>query len=169
MLCQACKERTATIHLTELNDGHRVETHLCQQCAESQGLAIKSQIPLNELLNTLLSAAPQATDGGSEDAPGQVHSDHPCPDCGMTLKRFSKESLLGCPHDYEEFADELAPLIAQTQNGHSQHIGKVPARIPAAQHRDIELKNLQRQLEAAIQNEDYETAAKLRDRIESKQ
>ena len=167
MLCQACKEHTATIHLTELADGQRVETHLCQQCAESQGLAIKSQIPLNELLNTLLSAAPQVTDGSSESAPGQMQSEHPCPDCGMTLKRFSKESLLGCPHDYEEFEDELAPLIAQTQNGKTQHIGKVPSRMPAAQHRDIEMKSLQRQLEAAIRNEDYEMAAKLRDQIES--
>ncbi len=168
MLCQACKEKTATIHLTELTDGQRCETHLCQQCAESQGLAIKSQIPLNELLNTLLSAAPQ-TDGNSENGTSEMQSEHPCPDCGMTLKRFSKESLLGCPHDYDEFKDELAPLIKQTQDGKTHHIGKAPSRMPAEHHRDIELKNLKRQLDAAIKNEDYEAAAKLRDRIQTTQ
>lgn len=168
MLCQACKEKTATIHLTELTDGQRCETHLCQQCAESQGLAIKSQIPLNELLNTLLSAGPQATDT-SENTPSQLQSEHPCPDCGMTLKRFSKESQLGCPHDYEEFETELTPLIEQTQNGQTRHVGKVPSRMPAQHHKNVERKNLQRQLDAAVKNEDYETAAKLRDQIESAQ
>lgn len=166
MLCQACKERTATIHLTELADGQRCETHLCQQCAESQGLTIKSQIPLNELLNTLLSAGPQAADSSGPQA---LQSEHPCPDCGMTLKQFSKESLLGCPHDYEEFENELTPLIEQTQNGKTQHVGKVPTRVPAQQQKDIALKNLQRQLAAAVKNEDYETAAQLRDQIESAQ
>ncbi len=165
MLCQACKEHTATIHLTELADGQRCETHLCQQCAESQGLTIKSQIPLNELLNTLLSAGPEA----ASDSSASPQSDHPCPGCGMTLKRFSKESLLGCPHDYEEFENELTPLIEQTQNGKTQHVGKIPTRVPAQHHKDIELKNLQRQLAAAIKNEDYETAAQLRDQIESAQ
>lgn len=168
MLCQACKERTATIHLTELTDGQRCETHLCQQCAESQGLAIKSQIPLNELLNTLLNASPQAVEEGQSNPTGP-QSDHPCPHCGMTLKRFSKESLLGCPHDYEEFADELKPLIKQTQNGQTRHIGKVPSRMPVEHHRNVELKNLQRQLDLAIKNEDYEAAARLRDQINSAQ
>lgn len=168
MLCQACNEKTATIHLTELSDGHRVETHLCQHCAESQGLAIKSQIPLNELLSTLLSAGPQTTDN-TENGTSSMQSEHPCPDCGMTLKQFSKESLLGCPHDYEEFKDELKPLIEQTQNGKTRHIGKIPSRMPDEHHKDVELKNLQRQLAAAIKNEDYETAATLRDRIKSEE
>ena len=167
MLCQACKEKTATIHLTELTDGQRCETHLCQQCAESQGLAIKSQIPLNELLNTLLSAGPQAVEN-NENGP-DPESQNPCPNCGMTLKQFSKESQLGCPHDYEHFEDELAPLIKQTQDSHDHHIGKVPSRMPDDHHRDIELKSLQRQLDMAIKNEDYEAAAKLRDKIRSAQ
>ena len=125
MICQNCKERTATVHLTEIANGQRNETHLCQECAQQQGLAIKAQIPLNELLSTLLSAQPQV---GEESSSGV--SERACPDCGMTLKRFSKEALLGCPHDYKEFEHELAPLIEQTQNGKAWHCGKIPSRTP---------------------------------------
>lgn len=162
MLCQNCKEHTATVHLTEMSDGQRSESHLCQQCAQQQGLAVKTQIPLNELLGTLLSTQPEG--GETKTSPA---ADHPCPDCGMTLKRFSKESLLGCPHDYTEFEHELAPLIEQTQNGKDCHCGKVPSRVPKEDRQDAELIKLNRQLDAAVKNEDYEAAATLRDQIKS--
>ena len=159
MICQSCKERTATVHLTEITNGQRSERHLCQECAQQHGLASPSQIPLNELLSSLLSAQPQSKQ--------EATSDHPCPVCGMTLKRFSKESLLGCPHDYDEFSQELLPLIEQTQNGKSTHCGKVPSRRPQEDRKNVELGNLRRQLDAAVKNEDYETAARLRDQIKA--
>ncbi|MBL7216033.1 MAG: UvrB/UvrC motif-containing protein [Phycisphaerae bacterium] len=162
MICQSCKEKTATVHLTEITNGQRSERHLCQECAQQHGLAVKTQIPLNELLSTLLSAGPQAGEGSSSPA-----SDRACPVCGMTLKRFSKETLLGCSHDYEEFGQELMPLIEQTQNGKHQHCGKVPSRRPQEDQKNVALNNLHHQLEAAVKNEDYETAARLRDQIKS--
>jgi len=162
MICQSCKERAATVHLTEIANGQRNETHLCQQCAQQQGLAVKAQIPLNELLSTLLATQPQPTEELSSEA-----SERACPECGMTLKRFSKETLLGCPHDYEEFGHELTPLIEQTQNGKTRHCGKVPSRTPQQDRKEVELVNLRRQLDIAVRNEDYEAAARLRDQIKS--
>ena len=168
MLCEACKERTATIHLTEINNGQRAETHLCQQCAQQQGLTIKSQIPLNELLNTLLSS--QAEKASDESKTGsKTGPEHACPVCGMTLQRFAKEPLLGCPHDYTEFQPELMPLIERSHNGKSSHCGKVPSRTNEQDRRQIELAKLRRQLEQAVKNEDYESAAKLRDKIQALQ
>jgi protein arginine kinase activator len=163
MLCQLCKQRTATIHLTEIANNQRNETHLCQECAQEQGLAVKAQIPLNDLLNTLLAQSAAAEQEASE----KPSTEHACPDCGMTLKRFAKESLLGCPQDYKEFADELTPLIEKNQNGKIHHCGKMPSRTPDMSRKEIELTALKRQLEQAVRNEDYETAAKLRDRIQS--
>ncbi|MCE5186400.1 MAG: UvrB/UvrC motif-containing protein [Planctomycetaceae bacterium] len=161
MLCQSCKQRTATIHLTEIANNQRTETHLCQECAQEQGLTVKTQVPLNDLLNTLLSAQAQAA-GSEPESPGREHA---CPECGMTLKRFAKESLLGCPQDYKEFHDELMPLIEKNQNGKSTHAGKLPSHMPPMNRRESELISLQRKLEQAIRNEDYETAAALRDQI----
>jgi len=164
MLCQLCKQRTATIHLTEIANSQRVETHLCQECAQEQGLAVKAQIPLNDLLNTLLA---QSAEAEQQSAESGSSAEHACPSCGMTLKRFAKESLLGCPDDYKEFADELMPLIEKNQNGKTHHCGKMPSRTPEMSRREIELTNLKRQLEQAVRSEDYESAARLRDRIQS--
>lgn len=166
MLCQACKERSATIHLTEINNGQRDETHLCSQCAQQQGLSIQTQIPLNELLSSLLNSQQEKIqeETGASDSSQQEHA---CPVCGMTLKRFAKDPLLGCPHDYTEFQPELMPLIEQSQNGKSHHCGKTPTRTSQQDRNQIELAKLRRQLDEAVKNEDYETAATLRDKIEA--
>lgn len=166
MLCQVCKERSATIHLTEINNGQRAESHLCQQCAQQQGLSIKAKIPLDELMNTLLSSQQEkaAQEGKTLIA---SESDHACPNCGMTLKRFAQNPLLGCSQDYTEFQAELLPLIAQSHNGQTHHCGKVPTRIGEHDRNEIQRNKLSRQLDQAVKNEDYETAAKLRDQIQA--
>lgn len=160
MQCQNCKNQAATIHLTEINNGQRTETHLCQACAQKQGLAVQTQIPLNELLSTLLSVQPEA--GVDEKT---LQEEKSCPQCGMTLRRFSKETLLGCPQDYEVFEKNLLPLIQRTHNGRAEHCGKVPASVGPDQEKQIRLSALKRQLDSAVQNEQYETAARLRDEI----
>ncbi len=162
MLCQVCKETTATIHLTEITNGQRAETHLCQQCAHKQGLSMQTQMPLNELLSSLLSAAKSAQ---AETPAASPVIDRACPVCGMTLKRFSKESLLGCPADYKEFETQLMPLIERSQAGHTQHCGKTPSRTDQQQKQQVERIRLGRQLDEALRKEDYETAARLRDQI----
>ena len=162
MQCQSCKEHTATIHLTEINNGQRFETHLCELCAQKQGLAIKNQIPLNELLSTLLAVQAESEDDSELDA---VSADTACPACGITLKQFTKKSVLGCPHDYEVFEKQLRPIIRRAHNGNTTHCGKVPSKASASTKNNIELIKLQRQLDAAVQEENYEAAAKLRDKI----
>ena len=162
MQCQECKEHTATIHLTEISSGDRVETHLCELCAQKKGVAVKNQIPLNELLSNLLASQDQAS---PDAAPEQKLQDVKCPHCGMTLSKFQKTSLLGCPQDYEVFDKPLLPLIQKSHAGRTTHCGKVPARQPEDSKKQVELMELRRQLEDAVKAEDYETAAKLRDKI----
>ena len=160
MQCQICKENEATIHLTEIVDGARSEMHICESCAVEQGITIKSQMPLNELLSSLLAVQP--TD---EELLGGPDRNATCPHCGFTLEQFSKETVLGCPNDYEVFAKSLGSLIAKAHNGKRTHCGKVPAKMPADSKKQIELMNMREQLEAAVKAEEYERAAKLRDKI----
>ncbi|MHC4637471.1 MAG: UvrB/UvrC motif-containing protein [Planctomycetota bacterium] len=160
MRCQICQKNDATIHLTEINEGHRKETHLCELCAAQEGIAVKSQIPINELLSSLLGAQPN-----DEDFLGGPESQQECPNCGFTLDKFRKEAVLGCPDDYEVFEDSLSSLIEKAHNGKMTHCGKVPSTAPKETKSKMELMNLRNQLEAAVRSEDYETAAKLRDQI----
>jgi protein arginine kinase activator len=163
MQCQICKQNTATIHLTEIVDSQRNETHLCESCAQKQGVAIKAQIPLNELLGSLLAAQPETGTAASQKP------EQSCPRCGMTFEKFRQSSLLGCPYDYEVFDKQLTPIIEKSHAGHTEHRGKIPARTPADERKQLELLRLRQELDAAIKAEDYEVAAKLRDKIKELQ
>jgi protein arginine kinase activator len=160
MQCQICNKRAAVIHLTEITDGIRTEMHLCEQCAQQQGIAAKSHISITELLNGLLAAQP-----AEDELFGPSERESRCPHCGFTLQQFRKEGLLGCPHDYEVFEKSLLPLIEKAHNGKTSHCGKVPLRTPKDKKLELQRSNLRQQLQTAVQNEDYELAAKLRDQI----
>ncbi|MCK4888158.1 MAG: UvrB/UvrC motif-containing protein, partial [Planctomycetes bacterium] len=160
MQCQICKKNEATIHLTEIVDGIRNETHICQSCAQSEGIIVKNQMPINELLSNLLASQP-----ADDEMSGSFDSTKECPDCGFTIDHFKKEALLGCPNDYEVFEEELKPLIQKAQNNNISHCGKVPSKVPVTNKNKIELSNLQKELDIAVQKEDYEQAAMLRDKI----
>lgn len=161
MQCQICKNKDATIHLTEIIDGARSEMHICEHCAAEQGIAVKSHIPINELLSSLLSVQP--SDDELSDPSDQQAT---CPTCGFTLEQFRKEGVLGCPNDYEVFEKSLLPLIEKAHCGKTTHCGKLPSKTSLDTKKQIELLSLRRQLEAAVQHEDYELAAELRDKID---
>ncbi|HDZ69260.1 MAG TPA: hypothetical protein ENH43_02450 [Phycisphaerales bacterium] len=162
MQCQICNKSEATIHLTEIADGVRTEMHICEHCAAEQGIAVKSQMPINELLSSLLASQPS-----DEQMLGAMDKELSCPQCGFTLEQFRKEAVLGCGYDYELFEKSLLPLIEKAHNGQTSHCGKIPLKTPADTKKQIELLNLRQQLETAVQAEDYELAAKLRDKIKN--
>ncbi len=163
MRCEICQNREATIHLTEIINGVRTETHLCEHCAAEQGIAVKSHIPINELLSGLLSVQPS-----DEELAGYSADELSCPHCGFTLEQFREKAVLGCPNDYEVFEKSLLPLIKKAHDGKSHHCGKVPSRVPEDSKKQLRLAQLRRRLDEAVRSEDYELAAKLRDEIAEK-
>lgn len=160
MLCQICKKNDATVHLTEIEDGNRSELHVCELCAQEQGIAVNTQIPLNELLSGLLTSQPS-----EEDLFGHP-ADSACPYCGITIEEFRKKGLLGCPCDYEVFEKVLLPLIERAHGFNSRHLGKTPRRAPGDAKRMLMMADMQRRLEEAVKSENYEEAARLRDQID---
>jgi protein arginine kinase activator len=176
MLCEICKTKTATVHLTEIVDGQRTESHLCQSCAQKEGVTIKNQLSLNELLGSLIAAHQQP------DEQGQGGAEKNCPVCGMTMEIFRKQALLGCPKDYEIFEQNLQLIIEKAHDGNLIHKGKIPSGISTQticsndtvkDEKEIKTENkmeeLEKQLEQAVRDEDYELAAKLRDQLKAMQ
>lgn len=159
MQCEKCNKHRATVHLTEIEDGKRSEIHLCEACAQQAGVVAKAQPQLSELLSALL--ASQKNGSQTPTAADKLT----CPHCGTTFKQFRDEYLLGCPYDYEAFGEPLRAIIEKNQAGAKKHCGKVPARGHAGAKKQAEMMNLRNRLERAVREEDYETAAKLRDRL----
>ena len=153
--CDNCGNKPATVHLTEIKGGKKLEKHLCEQCAAEEGVTIKAQIPLGEILKTLVAQSSQ-----EKELSGLL-----CPVCGLTFQDFRQQHVLGCPNDYQVFETFLAGLLERAHEGASVHVGKVPAHAGANERRQAELLRLRGQLKDAVTREDYEAAAALRDRI----
>lgn len=165
MQCQKCKQHSATIHLTEIHSGQRHEMHLCPSCAEQEGFAIKNQVPLNELLSTLL-AAQSPSDDNQFEIGSDGHEQLSCDLCGITFDQFRQQALLGCAGDYEAFKKPLKVILDKAHNGATVHMGKVPSGAPQDTQIQVKLADMQKQLDLAVKNENYELAAQLRDQIE---
>ncbi|MCG3137185.1 MAG: Protein-arginine kinase activator protein [Phycisphaerae bacterium] len=154
--CQRCKAAPATVHLTDIAQGEKYERHLCADCAEEEGVVMKTQqAPLNEIVTKFI----------MHKAAAQELADLTCPQCGLTFVEFRGSGLLGCPNDYVAFQRALDPLIERSHGGTLQHVGKVPNRAGNQVQSKISLIRLRRELQQAITEEDYELAARLRDQI----
>jgi protein arginine kinase activator len=158
MKCDNCN-KTATVHLTEIKGGKKIEKHLCEQCAaQNEGLPVKSHMPINELLTNFVMA----------HSGMQKEQALTCEHCGVTWTEFRQNGLLGCANDYSVFERELTPLLKRAHEDQTHHVGKVPTRrggtgVPVK--RQVDLTKLRRELQKAVEAEDYERAAKLRDQI----
>jgi protein arginine kinase activator len=146
MKCQRCS-RPATLHITEVLPGDRFdELHLCEECG-------------NKHLH-----APDPPKAKAEPVKAADPADRKCSQCGLKFVEFRSAGRLGCPHDYDAFRDDLVPLL-EGIHGDTTHQGKRPRRQPHAEAARRELAALRGQLGRAVEAEDYEEAARLRDRI----
>ncbi len=153
--CQRCNQGKATVHITDTVPEKR-ERHLCEQCAEKEGVIIKQKfVTTNEILQQFLK---HKVGAGAAD-------DLACPECGMTFREFQTKGVLGCPNDYSVFGPMLNPLIQRAHEGASQHIGKAPPQADPSRQRLSGLVRLRRELQEAVEQEDYESAARVRDQI----
>ena len=155
MLCQRCNKNEATIHITEVSDGEHQESHLCEQCAEENGAVVKTPTTINQLLSSFI----MAHSGVAELA------EVSCPECGISFLEFRQNGLLGCANDYEVFSQPLEGLLTRVHGQETHHVGKAPARGGTKQKRNMELLRMRRELAEAVESEEYEKAAQLRDRL----
>jgi len=159
--CEICKKRWATVHLTDLvGEGEKRELHLCEECAQKKGVAIKAQEPtVADILSAILSSSQLA----------KQHSEFAkvtCRACGMSYGDFLSSGRLGCGNDYVVFDKALNPFLEKVQ-GSIRHTGKVPGRVGEDVVKINELIKLRQELRQAVEREEYEKAAEVRDRIQS--
>lgn len=152
MKCERCHTSPATVHITEiLGESKFEEHHVCEQCYP-------------KYLHDAQNPGTALTKGGPGDLEEAIFGQQECPRCGIKFVDFRNSHRLGCPDDYEVFRNELMPLL-ESIHGETKHCGKTPRRRPQTKITEAELVQLRQRLKRAVEREDYEEAAKVRDQI----
>ncbi|MEN8144245.1 MAG: UvrB/UvrC motif-containing protein [Gemmatimonadota bacterium] len=158
MRCDDCQEREAQFNLTSIEEGEMRTLNLCQECADARGLgmSVPEKAPLADFL------AQMATEEGSEESPS---TEEPCPYCGTTYADFRRSGRLGCAQCYGRFEAQLRPLLRRL-HGATQHVGKLyQGETTETGDRFARLASMRVRLQRAVDVEDFESAATLRDLI----
>jgi protein arginine kinase activator len=155
--CDRCGETEAAIHFTQIQNNETTTRHLCEACAAALGLdpGAGASAPLADFLAQM----------GKAIASESVTTAGTCPGCGLSLADFKRTGRLGCARCWAVFEPSLKGLLRKLHGG-TQHVGKVYlAADPAAGDRTARLTALRRSLQRAVDDEDFEHAAGLRDQI----
>lgn len=173
MNCDRCSNE-ATVHEVTISDGQVLEVHLCEVCAQQAGVVSNSPIPVAEMLAQIASG---------KKKPEQAAPASPtCHVCGTTFAQFKQSGRLGCPECYLAMEKQLGPILDRAHQGAVHHVGKVPKRLmqqdgspigmidraaalAAAEARAEQIRRLRADLASAVNTEQYEQAARIRDRL----
>ncbi len=160
MLCEKCKKNTATTHIRKSVNGIREEWVLCSECAKEMGYNQLSFFK-GGLLGSLFSG-----ELSDKTAEGAVR----CPCCGISFEEIATSGEVGCEDCYEFFRNRLTPTIEKL-HGKAGHLGKKPLgkreqEQPLEKEQETHsLAQLKEELAQAIENQEFEQAAVLRDQI----
>ena len=188
MKCQKCA-KSAVIHLTEIvadsmGSKRAVELHLCLGHAAEAGLIAPGSEILPQVISANLkpvqpeTALPESNESGTAIVPkvptsggglvvarekGEAAA---CPICGLNWSAFKQSGLMGCAHDYTLYEGKLLPLLKRAQEGATEHVGKIPQTKKTEEtDRQVSSLRIRRDLQKAIDAENYEQAARLRDEL----
>ncbi len=157
MLCQNCQQKAANVHLTQIMNNSKIDIYLCEECAGKISHAeFVSPFGFNDLISGLFG--------------NQLKHEKPeslkCKNCGMEYEEFLKTSRVGCAQCYHAFEEKLDPIIKRL-HGNAEHHGKVPVRVSSKISIPNEIDKLKQLLNEHIKKEEYEEAAKIRDKIKA--
>lgn len=162
MLCEICGKKQATVHITEIINDKTIEMHLCENCAEEKGVMDAQPFGVSDLLAGFMGF-------DEEFLPKEKGRLENCPKCGMTFEDFRKTGRFGCAECYETFKKTIMPLL-QKIHGSTHHFGKSPQEISGGEMgKEMFVKELQDKLRTAVEKEEFEEAARLRDKIKELQ
>jgi len=157
MVCDICSKNQATVHLTEIIDDQMTELHLCEECARQKSAQMEQQFGLSDLLAGLAEFEKPAA---KEKEAVAVK----CVSCGLAYADFKKLGRLGCGDCYASFRKYLGPLLKRI-HGSNVHMGKSPVKTGKTVKKKPDLEELRQQLHNAIDKEEFEEAARIRDQI----
>lgn len=172
MICENCKQRPATVTVTHTKNGEEYAEHYCNVCSEEIGYSKETTEATQSMSIAQIFSSWFGVPDWSTDAPLSTNSSQSasqCQSCNMTYEQFLQQGKFNCPHCYDAFSEQLPQIFKRIHNGATKHIGKVPSGLKESYQLKKEIENLRQKMKEAIQEENFEDAAILRDKIYSLQ
>jgi len=152
MKCDVCQQGEASVFLTEIVQGKMKKANLCPACAKAKDVE-QAGFGLVEALGLGAPSELELSPAGTK-----------CPVCGFSQSDFKKTGRFGCSHCYDVFGDLLAPMLKNMHKG-TEHVGKKPEDFERQAEQSRKLQALREDLDRAVEAEEYEKAATLRDQL----
>lgn len=159
MKCQNCQESEASIHFKEVAEGLLREIHLCESCAVEKGYHLVIEQNKLSIVNQFIWMAENLYPESASKV-GAVQCDR----CGLRFSQFARTGRLGCADCYQAFSSHL-PQVLRRVHGNIRHKGRTPSATAPTDPNRQTLERLRQDLTRAIEREEFEAAARLRDQI----
>lgn len=162
MMCEECGVRPAKFHLTTIAGDQKQERRLCPVCMAKY----QKQLPgidltnLAGILNNILEGQEPPESAPEEEGEAELV----CEQCGTTYAEFKKTGTAGCANCYKAFHAPIERIFKRVQSG-MQHSGRIPEGVRSGASIRMNIDRLKQRMQKAIQDEEFEQAAKLRDAI----
>jgi len=157
MFCERCQKNKAALYYKQTINGKTVSWHLCADCAN------ENAHPADAFLNPLTSFGLLTSVFPPQNSALNIKS---CPACGTVFGAIMDSGKAGCGECYTVFRDELLPSISSI-HGAKTHTGRVPPDFLVTVSKKRKIEELQAALKRCVAEENYETAAQIRDEIRS--
>jgi protein arginine kinase activator len=158
--CHNCgKDTDGTVKITQIRGSQKTVVTLCRECASAMGFhnpLDQTPFPLAKILESIVDQSLSPLD---EETAGVG-----CKQCGMTFTEFSQQGRFGCGACYEVFRPKLEVILRKI-HGNSMHRGKLPNSQDSGVISVQEQERLESEYHRAIESEEFERAADLRDRL----
>ncbi|HIA28477.1 MAG TPA: hypothetical protein EYN79_10280 [Planctomycetes bacterium] len=161
MLCEICGHNEARVHLTDIVNNTKKEFQLCRECAQEKGVSIQFHLKEHKQMSLPEFFGAAKAMGATQS---ETTEENECPRCSISYDQFRASGKFGCSHDYEVFRDRVEYLIEKI-HGDDQHRGRAPVQRQQEQSFEDDIVLLRKKLRSAIDQEQYEKAANIRDRI----
>lgn len=171
MFCDECQQRPVSVHITRIVNNQKTQLNLCEECAKkyqkqfSFGAGFEQNFSIHKFLAGLLD------EDLENDFPVDTASVVKCEKCGMAYADFTKHGRLGCGQCYDTFRNRIDPLLERI-HGSNVHVGKSPGKAFSQKTETAkddnhlqEIDKLRKELQFLVDQELFEEAAKVRDRI----
>lgn len=166
MLCQKCHKKTASVFISSIINGNETKVYLCDDCAKDYPLFnfnMEEPFSIKDIIDKFKSEESQLSSSQLLDV-DEINKEIVCTNCYTTYDEYKQTGKLGCSKCYEAFEKQLKPILRNIY-GNTEYIGKIPKINGAHIYINKEIKVLKEDLNRAVEKEEYEKAAHIRDKI----